>query len=86
MPDQIDQRTKNARFRRAMTLQQKIAFELADARVGTELKLLVEQPFIGRSESDAPDIDTRVIFNEPAPAGEFVMRKITGRRGYDLIA
>jgi ribosomal protein S12 methylthiotransferase len=84
MAGQIDQRTKNARFRRAMTLQQKIAFELADARIGSELKLLVDQPFVGRSEFDAPDIDTRVIFNEPAPVGEFVIRKITGRRGYDL--
>jgi len=84
MPDQIDQRTKNARFRRAMTLQQKIAFELADGRIGSDLKLLVDQPFAGRSEFDAPDIDTRVIFNEPGPVGEFVTRKITGRRGYDL--
>jgi len=48
------------------------------------LKLLVDQPFAGRSEFDAPDIDTRVIFNEPGLVGEFVTRKITGRRGYDL--
>ena len=86
MPNQIDQRTKNARYRRAMTLQQKIAFELSEKRIGAELKLLVDQPFVARSESDAPDIDTRVILGEAATVGEFVTRKILGRQGYDLVA
>ena len=77
MQDQIDQRTKNARYRTAMALQQRIAFELADQRVGRELKLLVDEPFAARSESDAPDVDTRVILATPASIGEFVTRKIT---------
>jgi ribosomal protein S12 methylthiotransferase len=86
MPGQIDQRTKNARYRRAMTLQQRIAFELADEKIGRDLKLLVDHPFVARSEHDAPDVDTRVMLNEPAPVGEFVTRRITGSRGYDLVA
>jgi ribosomal protein S12 methylthiotransferase len=86
MPNQIDQKTKNARYRRAMALQQRIAFDLAQARIGREMKLLVDQPFVGRSEFDAPDVDTRVILNEAAPVGEFTSRKITGCRGYDLVA
>ena len=86
MPGQIDQRTKNARYRRAMVLQQRIAFELAQERVGRELKLLVDEPFMARSEFDAPDIDTRVILSESGPVGEFVTRKITAHRGYDLVA
>jgi ribosomal protein S12 methylthiotransferase len=86
MPDQVDQRTKNARYRRAMSLQQRIAFELAQERNGRKLKLLVDQPFVARSEFDAPDIDTRVILSEPATVGEFVTRTITGNRGYDLLA
>jgi ribosomal protein S12 methylthiotransferase len=85
MPGQIDQRTKNTRYRKAMSLQQRIAFDLAGQRVGRELKLLIDEPFVGRSEFDAPDIDTRVILTEPARVGEFVTRKITGRRGYDLL-
>jgi hypothetical protein len=49
------------------------------------LKLLVDEPFVARSESDAPDVDTRVILHEAAPVGQFVTRMITGRRGYDLL-
>jgi len=86
MPGQVDQRTKNARYRRAMVLQQRIAFELAQKRVGRELKLLVDEPFMARSEFDAPDIDTRVILSEAGPVGEFVTRKIMAHRGYDLVA
>jgi ribosomal protein S12 methylthiotransferase len=86
MPAQIDQRAKNARYRRAMALQQRIAFELAEKRIGQELKLLVDEPFTARSQFDAPDVDTRVILNQAAPVGEFITRPIIGRRGYDLLA
>ncbi|MDQ6860461.1 MAG: hypothetical protein M3032_04805 [Verrucomicrobiota bacterium] len=69
-----------------MILQQRIAREIADSRVGRELKLLVDQPHVARSEADAPDVDATVVLSEPAPVGEFVTRKITGSRGYDLLA
>jgi ribosomal protein S12 methylthiotransferase len=86
MPEQIATAEKNLRYRRAMTLQQKIARELAAARVGEELTLLVDQPLIARTEADAPDVDARVILSEAAPVGEFVRRKIREARGYDLVA
>ena len=86
MPGQIPAKVKNERHRRAMTLQQKIAHEIAAARVGTELKLLVDQPLVARTEADAPDVDARVLLSEPAPVGEFIMRQIRSSRGYDLLA
>jgi ribosomal protein S12 methylthiotransferase len=86
MPAQISLTVKNARFRRAMTLQQKIAREIAQQNVGREMKLLVDSPLIARTEADAPEVDARVVLAEPAPAGEFIRRKITGARGYDLLA
>ncbi len=86
MADQVPTRTKNARYRRAMLLQQRIAREVAEARVGDEMKLLVDQPLVARSEADAPDVDATVILSEPARVGEFICRKITGSRGYDLLA
>ena len=86
MPGQISAAQKNSRFRRAMTLQQKIAREIAAENVGHELKLLVDQPLIARTEADAPEVDTRVILAEAAPVGEFVRRTIRGARGYDLLA
>ena len=86
MPGQISVAQKNARFRRAMTLQQKIAREIATEKVGRELKLLVDQPFIARTEADAPEVDTRVLLARAAPVGEFIRRIISGTRGYDLLA
>ena len=86
MPGQISAAQKNARYRRAMTLQQKIAREIAAEKVGAELKLLVDQPLIARTEADAPDVDTRVLLATAAPVGEFIRRKISGTRGYDLLA
>jgi ribosomal protein S12 methylthiotransferase len=86
MVGQIPAKIKNARYRRAMSIQQKIAREIAREKIGQTLKLLVDQPLIARGEADAPDVDARVILLEPAPVGEFVSRKITGSRGYDLLA
>jgi ribosomal protein S12 methylthiotransferase len=86
MPNQIPGKIKNARHRLAMSIQQKIAYEVARQNVGCEMKLLVEQPLIARTQADAPDVDTRVILAKPAPVGEFIWRKIAGSRGYDLLA
>jgi ribosomal protein S12 methylthiotransferase len=86
MPGQIPASTKNARFRRAMMLQQKIAREMAREKIGRRLKLLVDSPLMARTEADAPEVDTRVILAEPAPVGEFIWREIRDSRGYDLLA
>jgi ribosomal protein S12 methylthiotransferase len=86
MPEQIPARVKNARYRAAMSVQQQIAHEVACKKIGSELKLLVDQPHIARSESDAPDVDARVVLSKAAPVGEFIRHRITGSRGYDLLA
>jgi ribosomal protein S12 methylthiotransferase len=86
MPNQIPLKLKNARYRMAMSIQQGIAHEIAGEKVGSELKLLVDQPHIARSEGDAPDVDARIVLSKAAPVGEFVWREITGSRGYDLLA
>ena len=86
MPDQIPAKIKNARYREAMSIQQEIAHEMARENIGRELKLLVDQPLVARTEADAPDVDARVILSKPAPVGEFVKKRISGARGYDLLA
>ena len=86
MPEQIPARIKNERYRRAMLLQQRIAREIAEEKVGREMRLLVDQPLIARTEADAPDVDARVILSEPAAVGEFITRRISASRGYDLVA
>src|SRR5205809_5594804 len=86
MPGQIPTKIKNARYREAMSIQQKIAHEMAEEKIGRQMKLLIDQPLIARTEADAPDVDTSVILAKPAPVGEFVRKRITGARGYDLLA
>jgi ribosomal protein S12 methylthiotransferase len=86
MLGQISAKIKNARYRAAMSVQQQIAHEIACEKVGRELRLLVDQPHIARSEGDTPDVDARVVLAKTAPVGEFIWRTITGSRGYDLLA
>jgi ribosomal protein S12 methylthiotransferase len=70
-----------------MTLQQKIAREIATEKVGHELKLLVDQPLIARTEADAPEVDTRVIPGEGRrPSANSLGARSAGRGGYDLLA
>ncbi len=84
MNGQLPAATKNARYRRAMRLQQRIASQLANGMVGTEIKVLVDQPLVARSAGDAPEVDTRVLLTNSGPVGEFVKVKITGTQVYDL--
>jgi len=86
MPEQVPAKIKNERYRRAMIVQQRIAREMAEEKIGCELRLLVDQPLIARTEADAPEVDARVILSTPATVGEFTRRRITGSRGYDLLA
>ena len=86
MDGQVSTRVKNRRHRAAMRLQQKIALESAPAATGKTLKILVEQPNLGRTEHDAPDVDCRVILTEPREPGTFVNAKIIGSQVYDLVA
>jgi ribosomal protein S12 methylthiotransferase len=86
MPEQVPAKVKNSRYRAAMAMQQSIAHDFACEKIGSELRLLVDQPHIARSEADAPDVDARVVLSEPAPVGEFIRRTIKGSRGYDLLA
>jgi len=86
MPGQVPAKIKNSRYRAAMAMQQSIAHDLAREKIGNELKLLVDQPHVARSEADAPDVDARVVLSERAPVGEFIWRIVKGCRGYDLLA
>ena len=86
MSGQVPLKTKNARYRMAMSIQREIAHETEREKIGRELKLLVDQPHVARSEADAPDVDAHVILSKEAPVGDFVWRPIVGSRGYDLLA
>jgi ribosomal protein S12 methylthiotransferase len=86
MQNQIPARIKNRRYREAMKLQQRIAAEMAESQHGKTLRVLVEQPRIGRTGHDAPDVDCRVVLTKNAPVGSFVDVRVTGAQVYDLVA
>lgn len=86
MEAQVPASVKNKRHARAMKLQQRIARELAEAQIGHTLRVLVEQPQVARSESDAPDVDCRVLLETPLPVGNFADVTVTASQVYDLVA
>ncbi len=85
MPGQTPAKVKQARFRKAMRLQQRIAAEYAAAQVGKTLRVLVEHGNTARAEADAPEVDTQVLLTAPARVGEFAEVRITGTNVYDLV-
>jgi ribosomal protein S12 methylthiotransferase len=85
MEGQLPPKVKQARYKKAMKLQQKIAAEVSAAQVGRTLRALVDQPLVARAAADAPDIDGRILLTSAAPVGEFIDVRITGTQVYDLI-
>ena len=93
MPDQIEEEVKEAWRDEIMELQQEIAFEQAQDKIGKQLTVLVEgklveeNAYIGRSYMDAPNVDGYVFINTDREliSGDFVQVHITGAVEYDLI-
>jgi ribosomal protein S12 methylthiotransferase len=86
MDAQLPDKVKQARYRKAMKLQQQIAGEISQAQIGRRMRVLVDQPLVARSTADAPDVDGRILLDAPAPVGEFIDVEITGTQVYDLLA
>jgi ribosomal protein S12 methylthiotransferase len=97
MDDDVPATTKRARRDRVMQAQKQIVASRLKARKGQTVRVMVDGPspdsdlvVQGRLESQAPDIDAVVYFDQCDPAsllpGTLVDATITGARGYDLIA
>ncbi len=86
MDGQLPTKVKQARYRKAMKLQQRIAGELSQAQIGRTLRVLVDAPQVARSTADAPDVDGRVLLTSAAPVGEWIDVRVIGTQVYDLVA
>src|SRR4051794_14275995 len=95
--DDVSAATKRKRRDRIMKLQQQIVARKQDARIGSEVDLLIDGPspehelvLQGRLEGQAPDIDPVVYLTDADPAvferGQLIKARIVGARGYDLVA
>lgn len=98
MPDQIDEKLKEARRDELMELQQAIAFEKAESMIGRVLTVMVEgkvadeddienHVYVTRTYRDAPNVDGYLFLNTSATlmTGDFVRVLVTDSNEYDLI-
>jgi len=86
MTGHLHHMTRKSRWSRAMAELQRIAGELNEEQIGRKVRVLVEEPGVGRTEWDAPEIDGSVHVDESLPVGEFAEVAIQDWRGYDLVA
>ena len=88
VPDEV----REERRRRLMDVQEDISAELLAAKIGREIKVLVdevdEEGTIARSSADAPEIDGLVFINSyfNAKPGDFLSVKVIDADEHDLYA
>lgn len=88
--DPIPEKVKEDRRGELMLLQQKISLKKNKAKIGRQIKVMVDgtddKGYFGRSEQDAPDVDNLIYFNSKSPLkpGEFVNVMISQAEEYDL--
>ena len=88
--DPIPEKVKEERRGELMLLQQKISLKKNKAKIGRQIKVMVDgindKGYFGRSEQDAPDVDNLIYFNSKSvlKPGEFVNVMISKAEEYDL--
>ena len=94
MPNQVPEEVKVSRRDELMELQQAVAFEKAERKVGAKMEVLIEgflpedDVYVGRSYMDAPAIDGMVFVysDRELQTGDMVMVEVTDSKEYDLEA
>ena len=93
MPDQIEEEEKQRRQAELMELQQEISIDKGNARIGSEVEVMVEgkvadeNAYVARTYGDAPGVDGYLFINTDTQlmSGDFAMVHVTGALEYDLI-
>ena len=100
MQEQVKTNIKKSRYNEIMSIQQKVSNENLKNKIGKVYKALIEDAFVaedkvvfvGRTYMDVPEIDGNVYVTadekdlNKVEINNFVNCKITGVKGYDLIA
>ena len=91
LTDDVPEEVKQERVERLMSLQQRVAAELNQERVGRTMRVIVDGRqgdfYVARSEYDSPEVDQEILI--PADGkrlfkGRFYEVKITDAADYDL--
>ena len=100
LKDSISARVKQERLDELMSLQSEISLSFNQSRVGTEIKVIVDDftdgVFVCRSEFESPEVDGEILVKHDSAVmgdvdpysliGEFITVRVTGADEYDLIA
>lgn len=98
--DSISAKVKQERYDELMTLQSGISLAYNQSRIGSELKVIIDDfndgVFVCRSEFESPEVDGEILVKYDTSAmgdldpysliGEFMNVKVVGADEYDLIA
>ena len=89
--DTIPQEVKQARLDELMAIQQGISAELSQAKIGQELKVMIDRKegeyYIGRTQFDSPEVDPEVLIKAEGKrllSGRFYQVLITDGDDFDL--
>jgi ribosomal protein S12 methylthiotransferase len=92
LPNPVPDEVKQDRWERFMATQQRISAQRLQARVGQQIKILIDaveqQGAVGRCYADAPEIDGKVYldgFHDTYP-GDALLVQVTAADDYDLWA
>ena len=84
LPDAVPHKVREERRGRLMQAQAAISAARLKAQIGRTLKVIVDEPGLGRSSADAPEIDGVVRFKGRARVGEFAAVLIERSGEHDL--
>src|SRR5213594_4557738 len=84
LPDAVPDEVREERRGRLMQAQAAISAARLKAKIGRTLKVIVDEPGLGRSSADAPEIDGVVRFKGRARVGEFTAVLIERSGEHDL--
>lgn len=90
--DDIPQDVKESRLQKLMDLQEKIALESNEAKVGQTMKVVIDSEnddyYVGRTQFDSPEVDPEVLVRKTTTMspGEFYNVKIVEAMPFELIA
>ena len=89
--DEIPQETKSERLDTLMRIQEQIATEINESKIGSVMKVVIdreeESHYVGRTEFDSPEVDPEVLIEKTTTLnlGEFYKVKITDAMPFELI-
>ncbi|EGV43314.2 30S ribosomal protein S12 methylthiotransferase RimO [Bizionia argentinensis JUB59] len=93
LEDDVPEDVKQERANEIMEIQSQISWELNQAKIGQEFKVVIDRKegeyFVGRTEFDSPDVDNEVLIEASKTylkTGEYAQVIITEAADFDLYA